>query len=116
MMKERDIRMASMKSDLVSPQETHETTSAGQETEYYRYISTAAQPTTGKTNEKGIGCVAILIKKEWRNNISESTRYSHRSMKVKIRTNANKKPFTLSTHMRLTCATDVMKGKHTGAK
>ena len=74
-LKELDIRMANMKADFVCLQETHETISTDQETENYRYISTAAQPTDGRTSEKGIGGIAILVKKEWRNNIIKITRY-----------------------------------------
>ena len=69
MLKELDIRMSNMKADLVCLQETHETKSTDQETENYRYISTAAQPTDGATNGKGIGGVASLVKKGWRINI-----------------------------------------------
>ena len=117
MRKELDIRMGNMKAGLVCLQETHETTSTDQETENYRYISTAALPITGKTDEKGIGGVAILINKKWCDNIMEINRYSHRSMEVEIRTNVNTKTIHLiNTHMHLTCATDVMKGTHTGMK
>ena len=90
MLKELDIRMANMKADFARLQETHETTPADQEMENYRYISTAAQPTDGKANEKGIGGVAILIKKEWRDNIVGIARYSHRCMKIELGANIKK--------------------------
>ena len=73
MLKELDIRMSNMKADFVCLQETHDTISTDQETDNYRYISTAAQPTGGKTNEKGIGWIAILINKEWRNIVKNRT-------------------------------------------
>ena len=95
MMKEIDIRMSNMKEYCGFLQETHETISIDQETENYRYISTAAQPTDGATNGKGIGGVASLVKKGWRINIMGITWYSHRCVKVKIRTNMSKKTIHL---------------------
>ena len=46
-------------------------------------------------NEKGIGGVAIVIKKVWGNNITEIARYSHRCMEIKLRTNVYAKTLHL---------------------
>ena len=90
-----DIRMGDAKADLICIPETHETISAGRETQRYRYISAAAHHITGKTNEKGNGGVAIRIKKARGSKVTEITRNSHRRMAIQLQTNMNKRTLHL---------------------
>ena len=62
-LRELEIRLAHMKADLACIQETHDANTKDLEIENYRYISTAAQPVTGKENEKGIGGWQSSLKK-----------------------------------------------------
>ena len=49
-------------------------------------MSAASLQVTKRPNEKGIGGTAIMIKREWANNILQTSRYSHRCVEITLHT------------------------------
>ena len=85
------IRTGQMKADIVCIRETHNAITEDEWIGNYRYISNGAQKVTNKPNEKWIGGVAIMIKKEWYQNIERITRHSHRTIQISLKTGQKNK-------------------------
>ena len=98
--KETDIRMNIKKADFVCIQETHNTKDMEIYSENYKiYLSKA---TNENNNDKGIGGVAIMVRKNLVNTITNIKRISNRniSIQIKISKNTNLKIInTYAPHM-----------------
>merc|ERR1712112_544744 len=95
-----------MEIDIVCIQEAHHAQSLDQYARGYRFISAAEKSTHGLMNEKGIGGVAIMVRKEWRHSVIDIHRYSRRCVNITLQTGVRQKNLhianTYDPHMSYT--------------